>query len=203
MTYKYMIRIILASENKIKENAVKEWFKKSINKDLVSIKKINITDPLLPPQPINTGGILNCSDRIKFVMKTIEDIENYDYIISIENYLKIVDNKIIDSVYVKIKDLLTNVEYSATGSDIELSYNILKEYPKFVDILDELLKNYEDTNKNYIFDGCEKSFGELINKYYPDIPTGNWMKKICNKDRKQQILLVLEKISYELNTSKL
>lgn len=197
-----MIKIILASENKIKENAVKEWFKKSINNDLVSIKNINITDKLLPPQPINTGGLLNCSDRIKFIIKNVDDIKNYDYIISIENYLKIEDNKVIDCVYVKIKDLLINTEYSAVGGDIEISYNILKEYPKFVDIVQQLLDNYENTNKNYIFDGCEMTLGELINKTYPEIDSNNWMKKLCNRDRKEQILSVLEKINYQINSLK-
>lgn len=202
MIYQYMIKIILASENKIKENAVKEWFKKSINNDLVSIKNINITDKLLPPQPINTGGLLNCSDRIKFIIKNVDDIKNYDYIISIENYLKIEDNKVIDCVYVKIKDLLINTEYSAVGGDIEISYNILKEYPKFVDIVQQLLDNYENTNKNYIFDGCEMTLGELINKTYPEIDSNNWMKKLCNRDRKEQILSVLEKINYQINSLK-
>jgi hypothetical protein len=197
-----MIKIILASENKIKEDAVKQWFKKSINKDLVSIKKVNVSDLLLPPQPINTGGILNCSDRIKFVEKNISDVNNYDYIVSIENSLKIIENKIIDCVHIKIKDILLDTEYSANGGDAEITYHNLKDYPKILNITDELIKNYEETYNKYIFDGCKVTFGELINKYYPKIPAKNWMKKICNLDRKDQILSVLEKLTYEFNSYK-
>jgi hypothetical protein len=195
-----MIKIILASESKIKEDAVKQWFKKSIKKDLVFIKKVNVSDSLLPPQPINTGGILICSDRIKFVEKNIPNIQDYEYIISIENCLKIRDNKILDCVYIKIKDILLDCEYSANGGDVEITYKFLKDYPKLLNITDDLIKNYEETNKKYIFDGCEITFGELINKYYPNIPAKNWMKKLCNLNRKDQILSVLEKITYKFNS---
>ena len=190
-----MTKIILASENKIKEEAVKQWFKKNIKKDLDSIKKVDVSDILLPPQPINTGGILNCSDRIKFVEKNIKDIEDYDFIISIENSLNITDEKIVDSVHIIIKDLLLNCEYSAFGGNVELTYNHLKEYPKLLNITEDLIKNYEETNDKYIYDGCKMSLGELIHKYYPNIPAKNWMKKICNMDRKDQILSVLKKLT--------
>ena len=190
-----MTKIILASENNIKENVVKKWFKKYIQKDILLLKKVKINDKLLPPQPINTGGILSCNDRIKYIINNIDTLENYNYIISIENSIKIIDNKIIDCVNIKIKNLLTTNEYSYSGGDIEISYKILKEYPKIINVIDDLIRNYEETNKKYIFDGCSKTFGELINKYYPDIPHDNWMINIYNKNRSDQILSVLKKLT--------
>ena len=49
------------------------------------------------------------------------------------------------------------------------------------------------------FDGCETTFGELINKYYSDIPQKNWMKVITNVNRKDQILSVLKKMNKHIN----
>ena len=86
-------------------------------------------------------------------------------------------------------------QYSYSGGDIEISYKILKEYPKIINVIDDLIRNYEETNKKYIFDGCSKTFGELINKYYPDIPHDNWMMILCKKDRSNQILSVLKKLT--------
>lgn len=187
-----MIKIILASESTIKENALKQWLKEIMKKQF-SIKKINIEDNLLPPQPINSGGKLNCSDRIKFVYKNLgEKIERYDYVIAIENSLVTHENKLVDVVHIVIKDVLTNKEFNAEGGEIEITYKLLNDFGNIPKILDDLISNYELTSTNYIFDGCEKTFGELVNKYYPNIQSNNWMKKFCNVDRKTQIISVLE-----------
>lgn len=187
-----MIKIILASESTIKENALKQWLKEIIKKQF-SIKKINIEDNLLPPQPINSGGKLNCSDRIKFVYKNLgEKIERYDYVIAIENSLVTRENKLVDVVHIIIKDVLTNKEFNAEGGEIEITYKLLNDFGNIPKILDDLISNYELTSTNYIFDGCEKTFGELVNKYYPNIQSNNWMKKFCDVDRKTQIISVLE-----------
>lgn len=187
-----MVKIILASESSIKENAVKQWFKdKKMN---ISIKKMNIEDKFLPPQPLNTGGSLNCSDRIKYVKKNISNLEKYDYIISIENSIKTEDQMLIDRVDIKIYDILLNKEYYVEGGELEITYKLLNEYNKLPMIIEELIESYKSTNKMYIFDGCEVTFGELVNKYYPTIPSNNWMKKVIGIDRKSQILSVLSKL---------
>ena len=187
-----MVKIILASESSIKENAVKQWFKEK--KMSISLKKINIEDNLLPPQPFNTGGSLNCSDRIKYVIDKIDDIQKYDFIISIENNIKTLDTHLVDMVHIKIYDILLKKEHYVEGGELDITYKLINEYNKIPLIIEELLENYKSTNKKYIFDGCETTFGELVNKYYPKIQSNNWMKSLIGIDRKSQILSVLSKL---------
>lgn len=187
-----MVKIILASESSLKENAVKQWFKEK--KVSISIKKINIEDNLLPPQPFNTGGALNCSDRIKYVINKIEDIQKYDFIISIENNIKTQDTFLIDMVHIKVYDVLLHKEHYVEGGELEITYKLINEYNKIPLIIEELLESYKSTNKKYIFDGCESTFGELVHKYYPKIQSNNWMKNLIGIDRKSQILSVLSKL---------
>ena len=193
-----MVKILLASDNSIKESSVKQWFKE--NKNItISIKKVKIEDNLLPPQPLNTGGNLTCSDRIKYLKNNIENIEKYDYLISIENSIKTYDDHLIDMVYIKIYDILNKKEYIEEGGEIEITYKLLNEYKKLTNIIEELMENYQLTNKKYIFDGCEITFGELINKYYPHIQSNNWTKDVIGIDRKSQILSVLNKLNDVIN----
>lgn len=193
-----MVKIILASESPIKENTLKQWFKEN-KKCSVSIKKISIEDNLLPPQPLNTGGSLTCSDRLKNTLNKCDNLIKYDYVVSIENSIVIEESKLIDVVDIKIKDVLMNKEYSATGGRIDVTYKLLNGYSKLPLIIEELQESYERTSKNYIFDGCEKTFGELINKYYPNIQSNNWMKIVCGVDRKSQIMSVLDELSLKIN----
>jgi len=193
-----MVKIILASESPIKENTVKQWFKEN-KKCSVSIKKISIEDKLLPPQPLNTGGALTCSDRLKNTLNNCDNLIKYDYAISIENSIIVENTKLVDVVDIKIKDVLLNHEYSASGGRIDVTYKLLNDYGKLPKIIDELQENYEKTNKNYIFDGCEKTFGELVNKYYPNIQSNNWMRAISDVDRKSQIMSVLDKLSGKIS----
>lgn len=187
-----MVKIILASESSIKENAVKQWFKEK--KVSITIKKVNIEDKLLPPQPLNTGGSLSCSDRIKYIKNKVEDLQKYDYIISIENSIKTADTHLVDMVHIKVYDILLDKEHFVEGGDLEITYKLINEYNKIPLIIEQLMESYKSTNKNYIFDGCELTFGELVNKYYPKIQSNNWMKILVGIDRKSQILSVLSRL---------
>lgn len=187
-----MVKIILASESSIKENAVKQWFKEK--KVSITIKKVNIEDKLLPPQPLNTGGSLSCSDRIKYIKNKVEDLQKYDYIISIENSIKTADTHLVDMVHIKVYDILLDKEHFVEGGDLEITYKLINEYNKIPLIIEQLMESYKSTNKNYIFDGCELTFGELVNKYYPKIQSNNWMKVLAGIDRKSQILSVLSRL---------
>ena len=82
---------------------------------------------------------------------------------------------------------------------IEITYKNVIEYPNIVNCIDELIKNYEISNKKYIYDGCETTFGDLINKHYSDISAKNWMKTISNLNRKDQILSVLKNLNDKIN----
>jgi non-canonical (house-cleaning) NTP pyrophosphatase len=192
-----MVKVLLASNNKIKENAIKKWFRIHFKGEELEFDNMVVDDSLLPKQPINTGGMFTCTDRISYVEKNT-DIANYDYIISIENSLKIMDNEIVDFVNVCIKNCLTENQYEDCGQEVTINYKILEKYPLFIKIVDDLYKNYEDTSRKFIYDGCELTLGEIINNYYPDIPKNNWMKFICNKDRELQIYKVLNKFTSKI-----
>ena len=63
-----MIKVLLCSNSSLKEQAIKKWFKSNL-KHVVDIEKYSIKDKLLPPQPLNAGGKLCCSDRIREAKK--------------------------------------------------------------------------------------------------------------------------------------
>lgn len=192
-----MVKVLLASDSKIKENAIKKWFKINLKEIELKLTKSGVSDVLVPPQPMNTGGIYCCLDRITNVEKGIS-ILDYDYIISIESSLKVSKDEIADNVNVCIKNCITGKIYQESGQDIILNYKILEKYPLFVKVLQDLYSNYELTSKKYIYDGCESTLGSLINRYYSDIPKNNWMKYVCNKDRENQIYKVLNKLTNDM-----
>ena len=192
-----MPKIILASENNIKESSVIKWLKK-LNKKNIEIKKIKVANKFLPHQPINTGGTLCCSDRIKYVKDNFDKINEYDYIISIENSIRTENTNLIDCVDVKILNIKYDQEYISKGGDLSITTKLISEFKKLPNIIEDFLENYKLTNKEYIYDGCTLTFGELVNRYYPNIDSKNYMKKMLNKDRKVQILSVLEKLSSKI-----
>jgi len=235
-----MVKILLASSSKIKQNAIKKWFKLYI-KEKIDLDTLDIEDNLVPPQPINSGGLMCCNDRLTHInnkKKKVDlqnnvyedidsddddnnnsgddnnnsgddddnndnekynlDINDYDYVISIENALKIANNKIIDGVYISIENCKTHERFTEYGEEITIDYTILEKYPLFLKITQDLYQNYEDTSKKYIYDGSELTLGKIINKHYPDIPYDNWMKNIFNKDRQQQIITVLNKVTNDI-----
>ena len=189
---KFDAYFILTSKSNIKEKAVKIWAKEFIKKNIF-VKKIEINNKLLPEQPINSGIEKICANRISFVEELYPNLilEN-NYIISIENGIEIKDNKLIDKVCVKLKNLTTKNIITYTGSPISIEDNI--KYPKIQKIINQFLSDYKLTSKNYKYDGCSSTFGNLVNKYYPEIPSNNWMKTINKKDRIDQIIEVLSNI---------
>ena len=191
-----MIKILLCSNSSIKEQAVKKWFKVYL-KEIVKIEKHVVTDKLLPSQPMNTGGKLSCSDRIINAKKNI-NVSNFDYIVSIESSLDVTDTKLIDVVNICIENCSTFEKFECKGQDIEINYKIMEKYPSFLKIVDDLNINYKETYKNYVYDGCEMTLGEIINHYYPEIPDNNWMKFVCNKDRVTQITKALNQLTNKI-----
>ena len=192
-----MVKVLLASKSKIKENALKKWFRLHLKGYELELSTMDVNDSLLPPQPMNSGGMFSCTDRISFVERNMGE-ELYDYIVSIENSLKVVNNEIIDHVNICVKNCSIDSKLFEEGQDICINYNILDKYPLFIKVVEDLYKNYEETNKKYIYDGCELTLGQIINNYYPDIPKNNWMKYLFNKDRETQIYKVLNKCTEQL-----
>jgi len=188
-----MIKILLCSNSSLKEQAVKKWFKVYL-KEAVKIEKHTVTDKLLPSQPMNTGGKLSCSDRIVNAKKNV-NVSDFDYIVSIESSLDVTDTQLIDVVNICIENCSTLEKFECKGQDIEINYKIMEKYPSFLKIVEDLNINYKETYKNYVYDGCEMTLGEIINHYYPEIPDNNWMKFICNKDRVTQITKALNQLT--------
>ena len=192
-----MVKVLLASNSRIKENAIKKWFRVHLKLYELELTKMEVNDSLIPPQPMNSGGMYSCTDRISFVEKELGE-EKYDYIVSIENSLKVMNNEIIDYVNICIKNCLTEEKMQEEGQEIVINYKILDKYPLFLKIVEDLYKNYEETNKRFIYDGSELTLGQIINNYYPDIPKNNWMKYLFNKDRETQIYRVLNKCTEQI-----
>ena len=120
-----MIKILLCSNSSLKEQAVKKWLKIYV-KEVFEIDKYKINDKLLPPQPMNNGGKLSCSDRILNVKKEI-DSSIYNYIISIESSLNIEDNKIFDIINICIENCNTLEKFEYNGQEIESNYKIMEK----------------------------------------------------------------------------
>jgi len=185
----------LTSKSKIKESAVKKWFRIYLKSEL-NLVLHSVDEKMIPEQPINTGGYLSCNDRIRHTEENY-DLEEYDYILSIENSLKVENNMISDVVHIIIKNCKTSELFHSFGQDIDIDYKILETHPEFINIVNDLFQNYEETNTRYIYDGCELTLGKIINNYYSDIPDDNWMKYLFGKDRENQILKQLNTMSNE------
>ena len=80
--------------------------------------------------------------------------------------MKVVNNEIIDHVNICVKNCSIDAKLFEEGQDICINYNILDKYPLFIKVVEDLYKNYEETNKKYIYDGCELTLGQIINNYY-------------------------------------
>lgn len=201
-----MLNVILCSKSAIKNLAVKKWLKFRFKFDFTKITTLAVpsAEGIVPEQPIGIGGVTCCHERIKLIeTHFMEEILKNRFVISIENSINIEGDKLSDIVNVVIKDIKNNKVYAKSGNPINIDLSILDKYPKFMNIIGEFRESYEQTSQNYVFNGCEKTLGSLINKYYPDIPKDNWMKKIFDVDRVDQIFIILKQIGDMMNNDEL
>ena len=90
-----------------------------------------------------------------------------------------------------------NNEYiTEMNEGVNLDIEILNNYSKFLLIIKDLKNSYINTSKKYIFNGCEDKLVEIINKYYPNLPKYNSIKKLKNSkyNNKDQIEFLLDKL---------
>ena len=185
------MKIILTSKSKIKEEAVKKWQNEIIKKN-IQIKKIEINNNFSPEQPINSGIEKICENRISIVEELYPKIVlQNNYILSIENGIKIKNNLLIDIVCIKLKNIANKEIKTYIGSPIIVDSNKIEKYPMIKKIINDFIEYYKLTNGKYNYDGSSITFGSLVNKYYPEIPSNNWMKILNKKDRILQIFDVL------------
>ena len=191
-----MFTVILCSNSIIKEKALDKWLKIKFKNELYEIKKIKINNyKIVPEQPIDMGGISCCYNRILDIVNNDEyDLSDVKYIVSIENSIDILEDRLIDKVNIAIKDIKNNKMYYDSGGYAEISINILDKYPNFIKILKEFIDNYKRSNSNFIFNGSDTTLGVLINKYYKNISSDNWMKDILSIDRIDQIYKTFNKL---------
>ena len=82
------MKIILCSKSNIKESIIKKWFNDRKNIE-IEVKKIDIKNELIPPQPIGNDIKLICLKKINDIKDNYNDV---DCIISIENFLDIMED---------------------------------------------------------------------------------------------------------------
>ena len=130
------MNVILCSNSIIKKSVVRKWLRKDLYYSNYNLKGIRIHDISLPDQPINSGGLACCKERIKYIEKNYpEEVSIADMIISIENSLVISSEEIKDVVNIVIKNNNTNEIFEHVGGEIVLDYQILDDYPQFMNIM--------------------------------------------------------------------
>ncbi len=189
-----MEKAIILTNINIRKKIVKTFFK-SINSN-IEFEITNVDDIYTPPQMINSADIY-----IKSKINNYND-DNTKYILCIYNILKIIDCKITDSFLIILKDNINSKIYEITGSELNIDFTILNEYPLFVNIIDDLYDSYQKTSNKYIFDGCDSKLSTLINKYYPNIQEDKWINQIFNKDNNNRVTKLLNKLSKSKNENK-
>ena len=186
------IKILCLKNDNINQDILINWAK---SKNII-INFKSLDDKYIPNQLINCSSIV-CNDKINQVIK-LGETEEYNYIMSIEFFLETTSTELKSSIYIMIKDIKTKKIYNDNLEEGIITFKILKDYPLFSKIINDLYKNYKDTYKNYIYSGSEINFGELINKYYPNISKENWTNNIINNDRLDSLRNLIN-ITFEKN----
>lgn len=204
------MKILLTSESQIKQKAVTDFFQKQFPQNDILIESKSVNNLQLPEQPLNKGGKLCCKKRLDHVMTLFNDeqLKEYDFIISIENYIDTM--KCNDYVYIYFYH--NNHYYHVKGNiyvpcDIQLLTQLLYDC-KYLPLIenendDEEILGIEKTYgsiENNIDDQYEKQLdeltGNLIKSENHELTTisnksDNWMLKY-GIDRKDQIIEALQ-----------
>ena len=98
---------------------------------------------------------------------------------------------LIDIVCIKLKNIANKEIKTYIGSPIIVDSNKIEKYPMIKNIINDFIEYYKLTSGKYNYDGSSITFGSLVNKHYPEIPSNNWMKILNKKDRILQIFDVL------------
>lgn len=170
------LSVLLTSESALKIQAVKSFFKETLDKD-VDVKGINCSECKLPEQPIvNTlnNGFYCAKERMNFG-RTKENFDDYDYVVSIESIVDISFSNIEDKCCI----LIYHKGILAHGESFGINFDI-----KYYEHLENNYKLIEYNNKIY---GYECTIGEIIHNDNSETDSKNWMKTICNIDRADQI----------------
>ena len=166
------MKIILCSKSNVKEEILKKWFNEIKNIE-IEIEKRYIENESLPPQAIGDDIKLICLKKINDIK---DDYDNIDCIISIENFLDIMEDSIMYRICICVYKYDGNEYITKINDGINLDLKIMDNYPNFLLVIKDLKNSYLNTRNKYIFSGCECKLNELVTKYYPDIPKNNFIK---------------------------
>ena len=111
---------------------------------------------------LNEAGITKCCNDIE--AKSVLNLSNINLIISISSSLEFKNLKIYEKVNVVIYNYENNQIYKSSKIILEININILDKYPKFINIIDELIQIYK-SSKNYFYEGCYLKL-IIYQKYY-------------------------------------
>lgn len=180
-----MHEIYVLSTNAHKVNTIKNIFPHT-NVNEISVNKITtgFKLPLLPPQPINDGGLKCALRRIEYFKKYAElnliDITN-SLIISIENFIDTA--KCCDYCCIVIEFKGKNMIGNSYELQILFPSNILSE-------LGKISKFAED------IDGYPLTVGTYLHSIEHDVPADNWISTLYPEiDRTDQIISAYDNLN--------
>jgi hypothetical protein len=186
------MRIILCSKSDVKESLIKKWFSEKF-KVSVEVEKIFIKYDILPPQPIGDDIKLICLKKINDIK---DNYSNIDYIISIENFIDVLEDMIKYRLCMCVYKYDTKEYITKVNEGVNLGIDVMYNFSNFLSIMKDLKNSYINTSKNYIFNGCEDKLCDLVNKYYSEIPKSNFIRflKDSKYDKLNQFSSLLEDI---------
>lgn len=183
-----IIRIVLTSKSQVKIDAICECDRFGAHPAGAQTKTIKPVTVVCsnPNQPINSAE--ECAlNRIHKL--TAEQLYAMDYIVSIENGIRLTDDLCEDVCVVVVKKIATNQTVSAE------SYSIPVDRKYYL-----LAKEASDAEAavasplGFAPAGIKYTLGEMIHREFPEIPADNWMAdpRFGGKNRKDQILDALK-----------
>ncbi|MEX0597714.1 MAG: hypothetical protein WD512_14575 [Candidatus Paceibacterota bacterium] len=167
-----MLKIIVASQSAIKVRAVETvmnnllgTYGSKMGKTELFLKSLKVEFKDQCAQPMDEYGLYVCCQRVEWIIENYEEVNDYDLIISIENYINTVDET--DRVIILLHNIKENKERIIVSRGIPLPDS--KEGKGSVIL--EKLRSPEYYHKY----GTTKTYGQFCNELYPKVPSDNWM----------------------------
>jgi adenine phosphoribosyltransferase len=184
-------KCLITSASLVKGSAVSMYFGSNrLNATIVEIDTVDCSGCKLPEQPIIdthylSSGAACAKERLNYARKT-KNFDNYDYIISIESAITCSSD--ICFAIVLNRGLIGIGYQKYEGVD--------------GDLFDDLIEKAAQSKYNKHIYGAPVTYGELLQKEYPEIDPKNWMlygKTGPKLNRMDQIVEALKDAFNDLN----
>ena len=187
------MKMLLCSNSTFKEDIIKKWFYSKLEIEL-EVENVNIINDSLPNQAIGEDIKLICLKKINDVKEKYSN-DGVSYILSIENFIEILEDKIKYKICMCVYKYKTNEYVTEISEGVDLDIRVLDKFSKFLLIIKDLKNSYINTKDKYIFNGCEDKLVEIIIKYYPNLQKNNCIRNLNNKyNNINQIEFLLDKV---------